>query len=225
MPGETNSSEELALGSALIYISSVQTGKPRQGWRSEGLREPAACRAPGPRPLTGGPRVALQRRSPGAGVSVPALVSRARADARAAKRPAAGGSCDVGLLVRCARTDICMKTGTPFAGRTRSGVHRALQRPTAVRPSRDQEGRGRAGRNRRLGARFCRLITLFPEAWERGLGTTPLPRHGGSGRSGAVVAPGLRSQPSPPRPRTSISADGVGGHGCRQAYLAGKHFP
>lgn len=118
-----------------------------------------------------------------------------------------------------------MKAGTPFAERICSGVHRAFQRPTAVRPSRGGGSSGvgvpshpavpslhphpRPAETVVWARASADSSTLFTEVWERSLGIQA-PLRGGRGRSQAVTDPRLGSQPSPPHrgPRSPHTSDG-----------------
>lgn len=168
-------------------------GEPRQAWSSQ---EPGPAPTVPPHagaPVTGGPGVPLQRGLP----ATPAFLFGAFVfQGQGQSDPGGGGKAAPSpwqlrrrpLGSRCASKGICMKTGTPFAERTGSGVHDALQRPRSCAPLPEQRRQPRAGEDLptarpphtasgprtpppaargkgRLDQRFCRLITLFTEAW------------------------------------------------------------
>lgn len=186
MLGETNSNKKLPRAErALISISLCRWGnRGRRGAaRSQGLHPPSRPTqgrllqvAPESRSSAGCPR---RRHFCSVHLSFKARAKAAPSPWQLRRRP---------LGSRCASKGICMKTGTPFAERTGSGVHDALQRPRSCAPLPEQRRQPRAGEDLptarpphtasgprtpppaargkgRLDQRFCRLITLFTEAW------------------------------------------------------------
>lgn len=192
-------------GAGPLYTHPGADGDTEAGAerREQGLQEPSGLvQGASPPPLSRGPDRAQCGPPRRFGSRAFAFQGPGRGHAgQSGPRPEAAAPRPLGP--QWANKGICMKTGTPFAGRTRCGVHRMLQRPTAVRPSWDGEGGGVGGRGHRAETAVWVRAAADSSHYLRRRGhraRDPGPSHG------AAAAAGLRSQPSPPQPRTSIPA-------------------